>query len=283
MGQASFTSTTLTWALKRRPSSRATGPSPRPRIPSGARPPPLALCSLLLVMVVVNNSIGSGGEQRSDGVLRGVRHARQARWRWDTEARPPAGARGHRARYLWFDELTISPRYVLWPSGGGGREEAEEERFVCGQPGESKTKMEVARECVMTLVDNLHPTDSFGLVLFDTVLRSSPMPMPIAMPMHCCRARSTLHHPGGMLSSSKRHGDWSSCAEKRRRARAGNCEQAQVGRTEGHHRQDRDARRHGHGSGHQPWHVSVQGRNRWSERGRNGSSSNMFETRHVPH
>lgn len=38
--QASTTSTTLMWAVRMRPSSRVTGRSPLPRIPSGAHPSP---------------------------------------------------------------------------------------------------------------------------------------------------------------------------------------------------------------------------------------------------
>jgi hypothetical protein len=34
---------------------------------------------------------------------------------------------------------------------------------------EQKNKLDVAKECVMTLLDNLQPTDAFGLVAFDDV------------------------------------------------------------------------------------------------------------------
>jgi hypothetical protein len=37
--------------------------------------------------------------------------------------------------------------------------------------GEPKNKLDVAKECVLTLIDNLQPTDAFGLVAFDTVRR----------------------------------------------------------------------------------------------------------------
>jgi len=36
------------------------------------------------------------------------------------------------------------------------------------RPEETKSKLDVAKDCVMTLIDNLSPTDSFGLVTFDT-------------------------------------------------------------------------------------------------------------------
>jgi hypothetical protein len=42
--------------------------------------------------------------------------------------------------------------------------------------GENKSKLQVAIDCVMTLLDNLQPTDSFGLVAFDDVHPSPLFP-----------------------------------------------------------------------------------------------------------
>jgi hypothetical protein len=60
--------------------------------------------------------------------------------------------------------------------------------------GEDKNKLQVAIDCVMTLIDNLQPTDSFGLVAFDDVPTRSP-PSFLAMEPHifiyvvACRGR----------------------------------------------------------------------------------------------